>query len=409
MSLREIAQELNVEAVVEGSVSRSPERVRVTAQVIQVHPESHLWAESYERRLGDVVMLQGALAREISQAIRITLTPQDRTRLATVRPVNQEAYEAFLKGRYYWNKRTEETTKKALDYFQIAVTKDPDYALAFTGIADSYVSLALSEALQEVMSPREAFTKARDAITRALAIDETMAEAHATLGMVKFNFDRDWSGAETDFKRSIELNPNYANAHHWYAMSLIWQGRFDEAVSEIGRARELDPLSLVINANTGFVLAMSGRYDQGVEQCRRTLEMDPDFAHAHFRLGQIYVSKGRYEQAIAELQKAIPLSRGSPRATAELGLAHALAGDRSAAASVLADLRAQAQRRYVSPFDFGLVHGGLGDRSRALDWLEKAYEERSPGLSLLRVDPAFQALRGEPRYRNLVRRIGLPE
>ena len=252
LSLAEIAKELNVEAVVEGSVARSAERVRVTAQVIQVRPESHLWAESYERPLGDIVTLQGALAREISQAIRVTLTPQDRTRLASARIVNQEAYEAFLKGRYYWNRRTEDTTKKALTYFQTAVSKDPGYALAFTGIADSYISLALSEALQEAMSPREALPRAREAASRALALDDAIAEAHATLGMIQFNFDRDWAGAETSFKLSIELNPNYANAHHWYAMSLVWQARLDEALREIERARELDPLSLVINANAGF-------------------------------------------------------------------------------------------------------------------------------------------------------------
>jgi TolB-like protein/DNA-binding winged helix-turn-helix (wHTH) protein/Tfp pilus assembly protein PilF len=409
LSLAEIAKELNVEAVVEGSVARSAERVRVTAQVIQVQPESHLWAESYERPLGDIVTLQGALAREISQAIRVTLTPQDRTRLASVRGVNQEAYEAFLKGRYYWNRRTEDTTRKALTYFQTAVSKDPGYALAFTGIADSYISLALSEALQEAMSPREALPRAREAVSRALALDEAVAEAHATLGMIQFNFDRDWAGAETSFKRSIELNPNYANAHHWYAMSLVWQARLDEALREIERARELDPLSLVINANAGFVLAIAGRAGEAAEQCRRTLEMDPNFAQAWFRLGQIDVSRGMYEAAIEELEKAIQLSGGSPRARAELGLAQALAGKRKAAETTLAELERQAARRYVSPFDFALVHAGLGNGGRALEWLEKAYDERSPGLSLLQRDPAFLALRQEPRFRDLVRRIGLPQ
>lgn len=408
-SLTEIARELNVEVLVEGTVVRSSDRVRVPAQVIQVNPEKHLMAERYDRPLGDVVVVQGQLAREISEAIRVKLTPHEQTRLATVRPINGDAHEAFLKGRYYWGRRTEATTVKATAYFQQAIEKDPEYAAAYTGLADSYFSLALAEALQEVVAPTDAFPKARAAADRALEIDSTLAEAHATLGMVKFNYDRDWKGAERAFKRAIELNANYANAHHWYGMSLMWLGRLDEALEQVRRAGELDLLSLVINANLGFVLSVARRYDEGVEQVRRTLEMDANFAHAHFRLGQINVMRGMYAEAIPELQKAISLSGGSPRATAELGLAYALQGNRNAALKVLNDLRDRSTQRYVSSFNLALIYGGLGDKDRTLEWLEKAYAERSPTLSLLRVTPAFASVRSEPRFTLLVSHIGLPQ
>jgi len=408
-SLPEIARDLDVEAVVEGTVVRWPGRVRVTVQVIQVNPEKHLMAERYDRRLDDIASVQGQLAREISEAIRIKLTPQEQTRLAGMRPINSEAYEAFLKGRYYWGRRTEATTVKAMESFQQAIEKEPEYAAAYAGLADSYFSLALAEALQEVMPPNDAFPKAREAANRALEIDSTLAEPHAALGMVKFNYDRDWKGSEQEFKLAIDLNGNYANAHHWYAMSLMWLDRFDEALAQVRRARELDPLSLVINANLGFVLAVARRHGEGIEQVRRTLEMDPNFAHAHFRLGQIEVMRGRYAQAIPELEKAISLSGGSPRATAELGVAYALQGNRKAAVKLLGVLRDRSQQRYVSPVNLALIYGGLGDKDRTLEWLDKAYAERSPTLSLLRVTPAFESVRTDPRFRLLVTRIGLPQ
>lgn len=407
--LAEIARELNVEAVVEGTLLRSQERLRVTAQVIQVDPEKHLWAERYDRPLGDAVILQGDLAREIAQAIRVTLTPQEQIRLSSVRPVNHEAYEAFLKGRYYWSKRTEETSKKAIVYFQQAIDKDPNYSLAFSGLADSYISLALTEALQEALPPNEAFPKARAAANRALKIDDTLAEAHASLAHIKFQYDRDWSGAEREFKRAIELNPNYANAHHWYALSLMWMGRLDEALGEVGQAQELDPLALVIGANRCFILAGAHKYGEAIERCRKTLELDPNFALAHYRLGQVYVLQRTYEQAVPELEKAITLSGSSPRATAELGLAYAEMGNRSKALHLLNDLKEQSKRRYVSPFNVALIYGGLGDKDRTLDWLERAYKERSPSLNLLKLSPAFASLRSEPQFRDLVRRIGLPQ
>jgi TolB-like protein/Flp pilus assembly protein TadD len=405
-TLAEIAHELNVDAVVEGSVARSAERVRVTAQVIQVNPEKLLWDERYDRALGDIVILQGTLAREIAHTIRIALTPDEQERLANIGPVNPDAYEALLRGRYYWNKRTEATTTKAMDYFREAIEKDPTYARAFVGLSDSYVSLAILEALQEVLPPREAFPKATAAVNTALEMDNTLAEAHASLAHIKFQYDRDWTGAERAFKRAIELHPNYADAHHWYALCLMWMGRQDEALGEIQRARELDPLSFTINTNVAWILAIGQQYEQAIEQCRKTLEMDPNFALGRYRLGQTYVLSGTYSEAVAELKKAVALS-GSPRAMAELGLAYALGGNRSEALELLGQLKEQSKQRHISPFNLAVIYGGLGDKGRALDWLERAYEERSPSLNLLKLSPAFTSLRGDARFDAMVRGLGL--
>jgi len=406
--LVEIARELNVDAVVEGTVTRSAERLRVTAQVIRANPEEHLWAESYDRPLGDVVLLQGELTKEISRAIRIQLTPQEQTRLASARAVNPEAYEACLKGRYFWSKRTEASAKKAIEYFQLAIEKEPSYALAYAGLADSYASPALAEALQESVPPAVAFPRAKVAASRALELDDMLGEAHASLATFKFLYDRDWTASEAEYKRALELNPNYANAHIWYAQSLLWMQRPDEAVAEARRARDLDPLSLVINANLGFILAVTHHYDLGIEQVRKTLDMDPSFALAHYRLGQIFILAGKHAEAIPELEKAIALSGGSPRATAELGIAYAQLGNRRQALKLLDGLKELANGRYVSPFNLALIYGALGDKNHALEWLEKADEERSPSLKLLNLSPAFRNIRSEPRFVELVNRAGLP-
>jgi TolB-like protein/DNA-binding winged helix-turn-helix (wHTH) protein/Tfp pilus assembly protein PilF len=402
----QIARQLGVDALVTGTVLRSAERVRVSAQVIQISPEKNLWAERYERPLGDIVLLQGMLAREIADAIRVKLTPQEEHRVGQGHYVDEEAREAQLKGRYYWNKRTEEATWKAIDYFQLAIAKDRTDARAYAGLADSYLSLALVEALQEAIPPNEGFPKAREAVTRALEIDETLGEAHATLGHIHFQYDRDWAGAEREFKRAIELNPNYANAHLWYALSLMWTGRHDEAVLEITRAQQLDPLLLAVSANVGFILAAAHRYDEAIAECRKTVDLDPNFPLGHYRLGQIYTLKGAYSEAIAELEKAVAVSRSNPRATAELGLAHALNGNRAEALRLVRDLITRSKQRYVSPFDIALIYAGLRD-PRTWDWLQRAERDRSPSLNFLVLSPAFASIRTDPRYSALVQHIGL--
>jgi TolB-like protein/Tfp pilus assembly protein PilF len=402
----QIARQLGVDALVTGTVLRSPDRVRVTAQVIQISPEKNLWADRYERPLADIVNLEGMLAREISDAIRVKLTPQEEHRVGQGRYVDEEAREAHLKGQYYWNKRTEEGTWKAIDYFQLAIAKDRHDARAFAGLADSYLSLALAEALQEALPPTEGFPKATQAVTRALEIDDTLGAAHATLGHIRFQYDRDWAGAEREFKRAIELNPNYANAHLWYALSLMWTGRHDEALLEVTRARELDPLLLAVNANLGFILAAAHRYDEAIAECRRTVDLDPNFPLAHYRLGQIYTLKGMYSAAIPELEKAVALSHSSPRATAELGLAHALNGNKAEALRLVHDLTERSKQRYVSPFDVALIYAGLRD-PQTWDWLQKAERDRSPSLNFLVLSPAFASIRTDPRFSALVRHIGL--
>jgi TolB-like protein/Tfp pilus assembly protein PilF len=402
----QIARQLGVDALVTGTVLRSAERVRVSAQVLQISPEKNLWADRYERPLGDVVTVEGTLARQIAEAIRVKLTPQEAGRVAQDRNVDEEAREAHLKGRYYWNKRTEEATWKPIDYFQLAIAKDRNDARAYAELADSYVSLALVEALQEAIPPNEGFPKAREAARRALEIDETLGEAHATLGHIHFQYDRDWAGAEREFKRAIELTPNYANAHLWYALSLMWTGRHDEALVEVTRARQLDPLLLAVNANVGFILAAAHRYDEAIAECRKTVDLDQNFPLGHYRLGQIYTLKGLYSEAIPELEKAVAVSRSSPRATAELGLAHALNGNRAEALRLVSDLITRSKQRYVSPFDVALIYAGLRD-PKTWDWLQRADRDRSPSLNFLVLSPAFAGIRTDPRFSALVRHIGL--
>jgi len=322
------------------------------------------------------------------------------------RPVNPDAHEALLKGRYYWSKRTEESTRKAIVFFEQAIAHDPGAAMAYVGLSDSYLSLSLPEALQEAVSPNEAFPKARAAAEKALGIDNTLGEAHASLGHIKFQYDRDWHGAEQEFKRAIELKPGYSYAHMTYALCLMWMGRLPEAIAEVLRARQLDPLFLPIGPTYGFILARDGQYDLAIQECRKTLDMDPTFALAHYRLGQVYVLRGNYAEAIPPLKQAVALSN-SGRAMAELGLAYALAGDAKAARAIIETLEQRSKSRYVSPFNRALIYAGLGEEERAFEWLQRAELERSPSMNFLVVSPAFAGLRADPRFTRLVEHIGL--
>lgn len=406
-SVQEIAAELGVEAIVEGTVSRSPERIRVSAQVIRVKPEEHLWAQHYDRLPGDLVALQEQLAREIADGIRVQLSAGERAALGAQHKVNPVAHEAFLKGRYFWARRNEPSTRRAQEFFQEAIDADPDYAPAYAGLADSYITLSLPEALQEVLPPEAAYPQARAAVLRAIELDATLGDAHATLAHILFQYDRDWDGADREFLRAIELSPNYANAHQWYALALFWRGRVDEALREVKTAHELDPLSLVVNANECFILGGAGQFDAAIAQCRRTLDLEPGFALARYRLGQVLIMQGSYAEAVPELRRAVELSGQCPRAVAELALALALSGDKKEPAQLLASLQADASRRYVGQFDLAVIHAALGEQELALTALEKAFEEHSPSLSLLGWSPAFVELRTSPRFAALQRRIGL--
>jgi TolB-like protein/Flp pilus assembly protein TadD len=403
--LPQIARELGVDGIVEGSVLRVGDRVRITAQLIQAEQERHLWAESYERDLRDILALQSEVARAIASEIKVRLTPQEQTRLASARPVNPDAHEAYLKGRYFWNKRTEEGLKKGIDFFGQALEKDPAYALAYTGLADCYYLLAD----YRFVPWKEAYPRAKGAATKALELDETLAEAHTSLALIKDRYEWDWPGAEREFKRAIELNPNYATAHHWYSNYLEEMGRHDEAIAEIKRAQQLDPLSLIINAVVGLRFRSARRYDEAIEQLRKTLEMDPNFAMAHFLLGGVYKQKGQYESAIAEYQKGRSASGGSVHLLAALGRAYAAAGKRRKALKILGELKELSKRRYVSASFVASIYVALGEKDQALEWLEKGYRDRDAAMVGLNWVPTFDPLRSDPRFEDLLRRMNFPK
>ena len=402
--LEEIARQLKVDALIEGSVLRSGDRVRVTAQLIGAVPERHLWARSYERDLRDVLSLQGEIARSIADEVRAKLTPDVQARLTRARPVNPEAYQAYLRGRYYWNRRTADALKKAVEYLQEASEKDPGYALAYAGLSDSYALLAPYSGLP----PKEAFTKAEAAAMKALEIDEQLAEAHASLAFVQQSYELNWLGAEREFKRAIELNPNYATAHHWYALYLVCLGRIEEAKVEIQRALQLDPLSLVINSAAGRVLYLARQYDQAIEQYRKTLEMDQNFFPPLREIGMPYEQKGQYREAITAFQKARAMAPDDMYVAGWLGHAYAISGNRAEAQRLLDKLQERSQKRYVPAYSRSVIFTGLGNKDQAFEWAQKAYEEREEWLGYLKVEPAFDPLRSDPRFQDLLRRMNLP-
>jgi tetratricopeptide (TPR) repeat protein len=346
--------------------------------------------------------VQEEIAKEVSEKLRLRPTGEEQKRLSKRYTENPEAHQLYFKGRYLWNRRTAETLKRAAEYFELAIGKDPGYALAWAGLADCYAVYSSFD----VLPPREAAPKAKDAANKALALDDTLAEPHAALGYIKAEYDWDWAGAEREFKRAIELNPNYAVAHSWYSLLLQWTGRMDEAVAEAKRAEDADPLSLMTSSIAGRTLYFARRYDQAIEQLGKTLEMDPNFYPTHLFLGMAYEQVARYEQAIAECQKAFSLS-GDALAHGPLGHAYAITGKRAEAQKVLAELKDLSKRRYVAPFGIAIVYVGLGDKAQALEWLEKTHEDRSFWLTWIKVDPRLDSLRGEPRFQALLRRMGL--
>jgi TolB-like protein/DNA-binding winged helix-turn-helix (wHTH) protein/Flp pilus assembly protein TadD len=403
--LRQIAQELNVDAVVEGSVLRSGDRVRVTAQLIQASDDKHLWAQSYEGDLRNTLALQNQVARAIAAEIQVNLSGSEQVALKHARDVDPEAYEAYLKGRYFWNKRTTDGLKKARDFFDQAIAKDSNYAQAYSGLADTYA--LLGDWQYAVMPSREALPKAKAAATKALELDETLGEAHASLAFCLDGFDWDWKSAEKEFKRAIELNPGYATAYHWYAWHLNLMGKNDEAIAEMKKAENLDPLSLIINSDLAELLVIAHFYDDAIQQSRKTIEMDPNFALAHNQLGQAYLQKKMYEQAIAEFQTAVQLSGGSSVFLANLARAYASAGKTKDATRLLDELKKRSAPGSSNASEIAAIYAALGDKDEAMKWIEKGYEERfNPGV-LTR--PGFDPLRSDPRFQDELRRIGLPQ
>jgi TolB-like protein/Tfp pilus assembly protein PilF len=405
--LSEIARELKVDAVVEGTVLKAGSRVRITAELVQVSTDQHLWADTYESQIGDVLALQNRVSSAIVDEIRINLSPEDKQRLAKNPSVSPDAYEDYLKGRYYWNRRSSEGFTKAIGYFEDATRRDPQYALAYAGLADCYGIIGAT--IYGSLPAAEAAPKAKAAAIRALEIDPTLAEAETSLATAKFNYDWDWAGAAQGFQRAIQMDPRYATAYQRYSLYSIAMGRLDESLEQIKKARELDPLSISINSSLGWRLYLARQYDRSIAQLRGTLEMDPSYEWAHFILGQAYEQKREFNLARAELQKAVELSHNSPLMISALAHADALSGNQAEALQLLQQLMAQSKKQYVSPFYVAVVYIALGKTELAMDWMEKAFADRSNGLVFLKVEPELDPLRSSPRFIALQHRLNFPD
>jgi TolB-like protein/DNA-binding winged helix-turn-helix (wHTH) protein/lipopolysaccharide biosynthesis regulator YciM len=405
--LSEIARELKVDAVVEGTVLKAGSRVRITAELVQVSTDHHLWADTYESQLGDVLALQNRVSSAIVDEIRINLSPEDKQRLAKNPSVSPDAYEDYLKGRYYWNRRSSEGFTKAIGYFEDATRRDPQYALAYAGLADCYGIIGAT--IYGTLPTAEAAPKAKAAAIRALEIDPTLAEAETSLATAKFNYDWDWAGAAQGFQHAIQMDPRYATAYQRYSLYSIAMGRFDESLEQIKKARELDPLSISINSSLGWRLYLARQYDRSITQLRDTLELDPSYEWAHFILGQAYEQKHEFNLARAELQKAVELSHNSPLMISALAHAAALSGNQEEALRLLQQLTAQSRKQYVSPFYVAVVYIALGKTEIAMDWMEKAFADRSNGLVFLKVEPELDPLRSNPRFIALQHRLNFPD
>ena len=400
-TLPQIGRELNVDAIVEGSIVRSGNHVRINVQLIQTATDHHLWAKSYARDARDVLVMQGEVAQAIAKEIQIKLTPQEQVLFSAARPVKPEAYEAYLKGRYYSDKGTEAELRKGMEYFNAALRIDPGYAPAWAGVADSYYNLS-----NMYLPPEQAMAQARAATEKALTLDETLASAHTSLALVQLYYDRDLPAAEREFRRAMELNASSAPAHLWYGTYCAVLGRREESLAHLKLARQLDPLSQENSTYVGLALYLLREYDQVVVQSRESLKVDPNNWGAHANLGMAYQQRGRFTEAVAEFHRASELS-GSPALRAELGHAYALAGNTAEAQKILGDLKAESKRRFVPAFAIAIVYIGLSQREPALDWLERAYDDKSEDFVSLRADPQFDSLRSDPRFVHLLRRVGL--
>jgi TolB-like protein/DNA-binding winged helix-turn-helix (wHTH) protein/tetratricopeptide (TPR) repeat protein len=402
--LAEIARELNVDAVVEGSVLRSGERVRIAAQLIQVPVDKQIWAESYEGDFRDTLALQSRVARSVAEQIRATLNRQEQVALAKSKTVSPAAYEAYLKGRYFWNKRTGDGLRTAIEYFNHAIETDPTYAEAYSGLADSY---ALSGDWEYgVLSPQDAFRKAKAAATKALALDDSLGEAHTSLAFALDLYGWDWEAAETEYKLAIKLSPGYATAHLWYAWHLILMGRNSEGLFELRRAESLDPLSLIISADMADALCIAHLFDEAIQQSKKTLQLDPNFAIGHYELGQAFEQKHMHDEAIAEFQKAIEISGHTGAFDSNLAHVYAVLGRKEEAIKIAKDLEAHHGQNPSAEANIALIYVGLGDQDQAMVWLNKGYEARFNPSILLR--PAFDPLRSTDQFKGLLRRIGIP-
>ncbi|HVT43490.1 MAG TPA: protein kinase [Thermoanaerobaculia bacterium] len=403
--LPEIARDLGVEGIVQGTVQRVGGRVRITARLMHGPTDSHLWAHSFESGLDDLFGLQTQIARAVVTHIEGNLSPRHAARLDARPAVNAEASQSYLRGRFEWNKRTPESMKNALELYREALQVDPSFALAHAGIANYYSVLPFYSSV----APRESFPQAKEAALKALQLDPSLAEAHASLGYIRLYYDWDWTGAEKEFRRARELQPSFADLHHWYSRFLTTMGRHEEALAELEKAHKLDPLSRVLPANKGMILYFARRYDEALGQLQTALELDPAFPVAHWGLGLCYVVQGKFDDSLASLEKAIEISPRSINTLASLGHVYALAGRKEKAQEILAQMDEQSKLRYVSAYHFALIHVGLGNHDDAIRWLEKAYDERSTLLTYVGMDPRFDPLRSDPRLGSILDRAGVPQ
>jgi tetratricopeptide (TPR) repeat protein len=399
-----VGQELGVSAVLSGRIVQRGENLTISAELVDVRNNKLIWGEQYDRKMSDLLATQREIAREIVDKLKLKVSGEE-TGLAKHYTENNEAYQLYLKGRFYWNRRTRDTLQKSIDYFNQAIEKDPGFALAYAGLADCYV-IPVNR-----LPPREAMPRGKAAAIRALELDETLAEAHTTLARVLANYDWDWRGAEKEYKRAIELNPRYAIAHQWYGGWLQVMGHPNESIAERKLAQEMDPLSPIVNFELGLALYLTRDYDKAIEQFQKTLELDPNFPPASQMLPAAYEQKGRYGEAIAGFKKAIPLMGGSEWALTRGGLSHvyAISGKKGEAMGMLDELKQLSTQEYVPAPSIALAYAGLGEKDQAFAWLEKGYQEHAFQMQWLGVEPRWDSLRSDPRFADLLRRIGLPQ
>jgi TolB-like protein/tetratricopeptide (TPR) repeat protein len=400
--VREVGRALKVQAVLTGRMVHQGEEISVSAELVNVRDTRQLWGSRYDRRLSDALALEQEITLRVSEKLGVKVTRDEQQRLQQHSTENKEAYHLYLKGRHWLGKRTRDGQKKAMDYFTRALELDPSYALAYDGLAQSYLLTFLP------LAPRDRMPRAKAAARKALEIDETIAEARTSLARVKWQFDWDWAGAEREFKIALEMNPDCATAYEWYSLFLVAAGRAEEAIAQSKRGQEADPLSLAIHTNAGWVLYLERQYDEAIAQLRKALEMDENFVQAHRQLGPCYLQKGMIAEAIAEVEKAYELSGGEPHDAALLGYTYAVTGRRADAQALLERLQVQSRQQYVSYYYIAEIFTGLGDADQAFKWLNKACDQREGLLLYLKVYPIFDGLRADLRYKELVQRSAIP-
>lgn len=392
-----IGKEQGVDAVLDGRIQRNGGQVRVTLQLIRVRDGAQLWADTLDTKFIDVFALEDSLSEMAAQAIRLKLTGGENQRFTRRYTENPAAYDAYMKGRYFWNKRTDVGLKKGLDYFREAIKLDPGFAEAYVGVADSYSMLGL----YSVLPPKKAFPAAEDACTRALQMDDTLAAAHATLGFIRFYYEWNTKSAGDEFRRALADNPHYAMAHSWYGESLAASGQYSEATAQAQRAMEDDPLSMIVGSNAGWTFALAGQFDRSVDTLKKAIEIDPNFPRTHFRLGEVYEQQGRYSSAITEFEQAVRLSGGDPYYEGSLGHAYGASGKVNEARRILKDLQSRVSKEYVPPYAIAVLYAGLGQRDEAMHWLQQAVQDKSTSMAFLRSDPELSGLQADARFAQL--------